>query len=1044
MANQPTKYKKFVATAATATLVASAIVPVASAASFSDVSETNSHAEAINALVAEGIIKGYADGTFKPTATLTRGHVVKMLGKWVEAQGFAVPADWNTTARFTDLAVTANDQELVKYAAVVADAGVFNGSNGTLNAAGSITRENMALTLDRAYKAVFGTSLVEEAAGLPKLTVSDLATAKTEAHEAIQALRNLEVSNVDTFNPKAAVTRAQFASFLYRTINVEGSASTPATGEVKIASVKASAVNQLTVEFNQAVDTAAAAFAVKQGTTTNIKVSDVDWNEAKTVATLTVDHKFVAATYNLTVTGVAEEALTAAVTTTREVATEIKFNSDKLVLTGAKKGDYNEARITFDVYNQYGEIITDSVPTSYYNDLKLRGLKNDSIDFSADTKGLVIAWVDKDEDEGEEGTISFTYENGDLEIDVDQDVVLSEEIEPGSVSIKGVYNVNDREFTAANVEKYAKDGDEDFFLLLEVKDQFGNAIDAKTARGAKNGKDATSADTAQYIFNSVQSGIRASVSNKNIFEVDEDDLSVENVDGKYYFAIKASFEFDNGYIEESGENTVTIRSKATGDVSESKITLADSSKVYSIGLSGSEEVVASEETVKLPVTVVDQNGNAITDAAKLNKDKNDKDSKITFSGDVKNSDVTFIEEDGKLYVEFESIKNTDADEAEDMDIEVEVEDTKQESELTIQVQPAAYPATLVKVGGGTTVEVFKNLTKKVKLSSFVIEDQYGRVYEDNFANGVTLTGEAISGALDGKKLTLNAKNEFVIDAPNAKDSSVIEFTLNSKDNEGKALTSKLSVTVRTLEEKDFDSYKVVADKAAYVDFVTSGDSAEVEVYGITTGGKEVLLSAEAYSLKAEKYLTSNYTDALIAKDDVVEIFVDTDSDIFNKMENDNTDNVKSSVTVVINRTGQVISQEITASREDREIASLTLEDEDSITKATLTKVNVTANAGVVSLAGDFLVGLKAEAAIELKDQYGKKYVESDINAKGEIAGIDSEFKYVISNVNAGNDNFSISGNGSKNASISGLAAGDSFDVTVKVDDAVKVVKVRVK
>ena len=59
MANQPKKYKKFVATAATATLVASAIVPVASAASLSDIAG-NTHEDAINALVEAGIINGYA------------------------------------------------------------------------------------------------------------------------------------------------------------------------------------------------------------------------------------------------------------------------------------------------------------------------------------------------------------------------------------------------------------------------------------------------------------------------------------------------------------------------------------------------------------------------------------------------------------------------------------------------------------------------------------------------------------------------------------------------------------------------------------------------------------------------------------------------------------------------------------------------------------------------------------------------------------------------------------------------------------------------
>lgn len=89
MANQPKKYKKFVATAATATLVASAIVPVASAASLSDISGT--HEEAITSLVEGGVVSGYADGTFKPNKELTRSDVVKLLGKFLVTKGFEVP-----------------------------------------------------------------------------------------------------------------------------------------------------------------------------------------------------------------------------------------------------------------------------------------------------------------------------------------------------------------------------------------------------------------------------------------------------------------------------------------------------------------------------------------------------------------------------------------------------------------------------------------------------------------------------------------------------------------------------------------------------------------------------------------------------------------------------------------------------------------------------------------------------------------------------------------------------------------------------------------
>ena len=58
MAYQKKSYKKFIATAASATLVASAIVPVASAASFSDVEENNVFATYIDEAVKAGYIKG--------------------------------------------------------------------------------------------------------------------------------------------------------------------------------------------------------------------------------------------------------------------------------------------------------------------------------------------------------------------------------------------------------------------------------------------------------------------------------------------------------------------------------------------------------------------------------------------------------------------------------------------------------------------------------------------------------------------------------------------------------------------------------------------------------------------------------------------------------------------------------------------------------------------------------------------------------------------------------------------------------------------------
>nr|CAH61071.1 S-layer-like protein, SllA [Lysinibacillus sphaericus]CAI29286.1 SllA-like protein [Lysinibacillus sphaericus] len=249
MANQPKKYKKFVATAATATLVASAIVPVVSAAGFSDVAG-NDHEVAINALADAGIINGYADGTFKPNQTINRGQVVKLLGRYLEAQGQEIPADWNSKQRFNDLPVTA-EAELVKYAALAKDAGVFNGSNGNLNASQTMQRQQMAVVLVRAIKEIAGVDLVAEYKKANFVTeIGDLDKAySAEQRTAIVALEYAGITNVAHFNPGNSVTRGQFASFLYRTI--ENVVNAPEAGA---AAVKA--VNNTTVEvtFDEEVD----------------------------------------------------------------------------------------------------------------------------------------------------------------------------------------------------------------------------------------------------------------------------------------------------------------------------------------------------------------------------------------------------------------------------------------------------------------------------------------------------------------------------------------------------------------------------------------------------------------------------------------------------------------------------------------------------------------------------------------------------------------------------------------------------------------------
>ncbi|MBO0588976.1 S-layer homology domain-containing protein [Sporosarcina sp. E16_8] len=254
MANQPSKYSKFLVGAASAALVASAVAPVASAADFKD-TKGNTHETAINALSDAGVISGYTDGTFLPNKTLSRSDVVKLMGKWLVAEGSVVPTDYKTNPRFSDLKSTSND-ELLKYAAVVKDNGVFVGTpDGKLDATGNITRENMAVVLVRAFDRVHEIDLTTYVAGQDfKKDVTDLGKAKAEARPAIEVLDFFDITNpaAPAFNPKETTTRGQFATFLYKTTKTDFSKVT--SGVVGSAAVKA--VNATTVEvtFKDAVD----------------------------------------------------------------------------------------------------------------------------------------------------------------------------------------------------------------------------------------------------------------------------------------------------------------------------------------------------------------------------------------------------------------------------------------------------------------------------------------------------------------------------------------------------------------------------------------------------------------------------------------------------------------------------------------------------------------------------------------------------------------------------------------------------------------------
>ncbi|AMO84361.1 Parasporal protein [Solibacillus isronensis B3W22] len=242
-------HTKFLASATAAVLAATAVVPAASAASFSDI-KGSGHENAITSLSEQGIIGGYPDGTFKPNQNLTRSDVVKLLGKYLVSLGHEVPKDYKTKMRFTDLTAKSQD-ELLQYAALVKDVGVFQGSNGALMHRDQLRRDQMATVLVRAFKVINEFDYVEAMKETDyKSNIGDLNKTTKEHQESIETLAYYAVTKQKTFSPKDSTKRGQFATFLYNMLQIEVPKPEPEKPVLTIKKVEVQAADKLRVTLS--------------------------------------------------------------------------------------------------------------------------------------------------------------------------------------------------------------------------------------------------------------------------------------------------------------------------------------------------------------------------------------------------------------------------------------------------------------------------------------------------------------------------------------------------------------------------------------------------------------------------------------------------------------------------------------------------------------------------------------------------------------------------------------------------------------------------
>ncbi|MBO8156681.1 MAG: S-layer homology domain-containing protein [Bacillaceae bacterium] len=210
---QPKSYRKFVAATLSAAAVTAAVAPAVSADShsFTDVQEGDAHYEAIMDLSAKGVIQGYEDGSFGVNDPLQRRHAAVLFAKALE-----LDAPENLDDVLAGLEDVTADSLYAEQIAAVVNAEIFKGSAGSFMPSDDLTREQMATVLVKAFGL---TDTGEELdINLDNVSPSHKDNVKILAQHGI-------TNQLDDFRPSEAVTRGQFATFLWKAMNVQGEVS---------------------------------------------------------------------------------------------------------------------------------------------------------------------------------------------------------------------------------------------------------------------------------------------------------------------------------------------------------------------------------------------------------------------------------------------------------------------------------------------------------------------------------------------------------------------------------------------------------------------------------------------------------------------------------------------------------------------------------------------------------------------------------------------------------------------------------------------------
>ena len=716
------------------------------------------------------------------------------------------------------------------------------------NLKATITVKNPALSVKAAKEVAVGA------------TEQITATVKPANTKVTYTSSDKEIATVDA---KGVVTGVKAGDV---TITVKAGKTTKTVKMTVVAALSAKQTGAKKVTVTSNTDLKDAKITVKKGNNVVNATAEVNGKEA----VLTLSANIVADKYTVTVddkdtTFDGEASKISSI----EVGDIAIADQALPIATGAT----GTAKVAYRVLNQFGEDLSKTTT------LNVTSSMTTAPTVSGGTVTLTLPALTK---EGDIATVVLIEKN--TGVNASKTVKVSAEAAVSEVALGEIYNKDGKELTEGIVAANT------FYLVVDLKDQYGNAVTNPTA-------------AASQILITNAAGLTG---------VDFDTLTTLKIgtEDKLVLPVKS------GTLA-SGTGTILVIAKNTGKNAQTTYKVVDGVKVDSFSASPKDIVVGGSPT-EFDFSATDTYGKEIADptAAMFN---------TVPAGFAFVKDATT----GKTV-----LKYTASDYANDTPVIANfITKTNKVVTVSFTVKKNAYPVAISKIKD-FTAGVLNNGTKTINVADVIFEDQYGREMKAADAldsiNGVTYSLEVKAPAtyasgttaeVDSQSLAANATVAATAKLevkPTANSSNTFQFILKA----GSDVKDTKDVTVVSKNLDDLTSF-AVKDIALVNGNVSEAVATALTVTGTADDGTVVDVPATQYTVYGQLATNAGTASTISGKN-----LYTADEKVSEK---------EGSFDVVIkNAKGTTISKTVKVSNEAAKVATVKLADSNVMTVATTT------------------------------------------------------------------------------------------------------------